>query len=72
MTVRILTETGILVVLEGKHYENIDLLSPRFGEIVGVCCGKSQAAPVTDGSTQYAYSVRASRKDNSMSGWLER
>lgn len=58
-------------MLAGRDYENLDLASPLFGEIVVVCCGNSSSAVVSEAFTQYAELVRTVRKTNKRSGQTE-
>lgn len=58
-------------MLEGKDYENIDVVAPFFGEIVDIRFGNSKTAPVTDVFTQHTDLIRTIRNNSSRPGWTE-
>lgn len=58
-------------MLEAKEYENIDLVSPFSGEVVDVCCGKTEEAPVIYVSTQYVDQIQTIWKQNGRPGLIE-
>lgn len=66
------TEIGILGMLKGNDYENIDQVSPRFAKLVSGHCENSKNAPVTDVFTQHGDLVHAIGKDYSQPVWTER
>lgn len=51
-------------MLEENDYKTTDLLSPFFREVVGVCCGSLQAAPVADVFTEYVDTIRGTRNED--------
>lgn len=63
------TDTEVHGMLEGKHYEEVSLISRLFGKIVEFCCGNSKSATVTDVFTQYAELIQTIRKPNTRPGW---
>lgn len=43
-----------MYVQETKDYENIDIVSPVFGEVANSLCKNSETAPITEVFTMYS------------------
>lgn len=51
------SETAILGTRKEKDYENKDLVSPVYGEIVEVCCSISKSTPTMVVAIQYTHLI---------------
>lgn len=67
----IFTEIGILGTMEAADYENVDQVSPFFGETIDTICGNSELGPVTSIFTQYVDFKNNVRRRFCCPGWTK-